>query len=206
MIFVRLLIHFVLVMGIIDTYIIYRIIKKLATPFDEWKAFQLGVINASGKLLIHTNKMNDEQKTAYTLFDRFIANLKRLIEKIPGGKSRLGTYAAALFLLKEQMGDSEGELIMEKSFMNYLRENNAVDETLNEEHLIEELLAQGKYKLINNMLDTKGDVLRKGTVLVAKKNLKPLSKVLGVEVFQLAVQNYPNKVVVVSREDIQEVQ
>lgn len=192
-------------MGIVDSYIVYRFIRGLVTPFDETKAFKLGVIDASGKLKIKTDKMTPEQNASYTLFDRLIFNLKRLIEKIPGGKSRLGTYAAALFLLKEQMGDEEGVLIMEKSFMSYLKDNDALDSTyLEEQYLPEELLSQGKYKLINNMLDTKGDELRKSTIVIAKQNLKPISKILGVEVFQLFVQGHPNKVVVVSREDITE--
>ena len=36
------------------------------------------------------------------MFDRMIFNLKKLIEKIPGGKTRIASYAAALFLIKEQ--------------------------------------------------------------------------------------------------------
>ena len=191
-------------MGPLDAWIVYRFIKTLVTPFDETDAFKLGVVDANGKLKLKTDKMTSEQKASYTLFHRLVFNIKRLIEKIPGGKSKIGSYAAALFLLREQLGDEEGVLIMEKTFMSFLRDNDAVDETLTEEYLEEELLQQGKYKLINNMLDTKGDVLRKGTVLVAKRDLKPITKILGIEVFQLTVQNYPNKVVVVSREDIEE--
>jgi len=192
-------------MGPIDAWIVYRFIKILVTPWDEMDAFKLGVIDSAGKILVHTDKLNDKQKPTYTLFHRLVFNIKRLIEKIPGGKSKIGTYAAALFLLREQMGDDEGVLIMERSFMSFLRDNNAVDETLTEEYLGEELLEKGKYKLINNMLDTKGDNLLKGTVLIARQNLKPLAKVLGIEVFQLSTENNPNKVVVVSREDIREV-
>jgi hypothetical protein len=193
-------------MGPLDAWIVYRFIKTLVTPWDETDAFKLGVIDASGKLLIHTKKMSDAQLASYTLFHRLVFNIKRLIEKIPGGKSKIGTYAAALFLLREQMGDEEGALIMEKSFMSYLKENDAIEASvLQEEHILEEYLSKGRYKIINNMLDTKGDELHKGTVVVATKNLKPINKVLGIEVFQLAVQGNPTKVVVVSREDIQEI-
>jgi hypothetical protein len=193
-------------MGPLDAWIVYRFIKTLVTPWDETDAFKQGVIDASGKLLIHTNKMSEAQKATYTLFHRLVFNIKRLIEKIPGGKSKIGTYAAALFLLKEQMGDEEGVLIMEKSFMSYLKENNAIDESsmLQEQYLPEDLLQKGRYKLINNMLDTQGDELRKGTVIIATQNLKPISKVLGIEVFKMVVQGHPKQVVVVSREDIQE--
>jgi hypothetical protein len=193
-------------MGPLDAWIVYRFVRTLVTPWDETDAFKLGVIDASGKLKIHTDKLTDEQQKAYTLFYRLVFNIKRLIEKIPGGKSKIGTYAAALFLLREQMGDEEGILIMERSFMSYLKDNDALESTyLEEQYLEESMLSQGKYKLINNMLDTKGDELRKGTIVIATKNLKPITKILGIEVFQLIVQNYPKKVVVVSREDIREV-
>jgi len=193
-------------MGPFDAWIVYRFIRTLVTPWDETEAFKLGVIDSNGKLKIKSDKMTDEQQKSYTLFYRLVFNIKRLIEKIPGGKSKIGTYAAALFLLREQMGDEEGILIMERSFMSYLKENDALEDTyLQEQYLEESMLPQGKYTLINNMLDTKGDELRKGTVVIATKNLKPVTKILGIEVFQLVVQNYPKKVVVVSREDIREV-
>jgi hypothetical protein len=193
-------------MGPLDAWIVYRFIRTLVTPWDETEAFKLGVIDSNGKLKIKSDKMTDEQQKSYTLFYRLVFNIKRLIEKIPGGKSKIGTYAAALFLLREQMGDEEGILIMERSFMSYLKENDALEDTyLQEQYLEESMLPQGKYTLINNMLDTKGDELRKGTVVIATKNLKPVTKILGIEVFQLVVQNYPKKVVVVSREDIREV-
>ena len=192
-------------MGPLDTYIVYRFIRLLVTPFDETDAFKLGIIDGSGKLLIKTDKMNDEQKKAYTLFHRLVFNIKRLIEKIPGGKSKIGTYAAALFLLKEQMGDEEGVLIMEHSFMSYLKDNDAVDpESLQEQYLEEAVLPQGNYKLLNNMLDTKGEHVPKNTILVAKQNLKPISRILGVDVYQLQVA-HSGKLMVVSNEDIQEV-
>lgn len=192
-------------MGILDSYIVYKIIKMLVTPFDETDAFKTGVIDAQGKLLIHTYQMNDKQQKSYTLFHRLVFNIKRLIEKIPGGKSKIGTYAAALFLLREQLGDEEGVLIMERSFMSYLTDNDAVESTyLQEQYLEEKMLEQGNYKLLNNMLDTKGEHIPKGTIVVAKQSLKPIAKILGVDVFQLTVA-HSGKLVVISNEDISEV-
>jgi hypothetical protein len=54
------------------------------------------------------------------------------------------------------------------------------------------------------MLDTKGEHVYKGTVLVAKQNLKPISRILGVDVYQLQVA-HSGKLMVVSNEDISEV-
>lgn len=192
-------------MGAVDIYIVYKFIKLLTTPCDETDAFKLGVIDAQGKRLLPVEKMNDKQKDSYTLFHRLVYNIKRLIEKVPGGKSKIGTYAAALYLFKEQMGDEEGKIVLERSFMSYLKESNALEDNyLNEQYKPEETLPKGDYKLLNTMMDTKGEHVAKNTVVVAKANLKPLARVLGVDVYELQVA-HSGKQVVVSREDIQEV-
>lgn len=192
-------------MGPLDAYIVYKFIRLLTTPWDEQDAFKLGVIDARGELLLDTDKLKDKQKLAYTLFHRLVFNIKRMIEKVPGGKSKIGTYAAALFLLKEELGDSEGVIVMERTFMNYLQDQGALESTfLEEQFLPEEMLSKGHYKLLNTMLDTKGNHVQKGTVIVAKQNLKPAGRVLGVDVFEVQIAQ-TGKIVVVSHEDIQEV-
>ena len=34
-----------------DTYLIYQVLRRLTTPFDETEAFKLGLIDKDGKLL-----------------------------------------------------------------------------------------------------------------------------------------------------------
>jgi hypothetical protein len=187
-------------MGPLDAWLVYRFIKTLVTPWDETEAFRQGIIDGSGNLL-----KKDPDSDAYTLFDRLVFNIKRLIEKIPGGKSKIATYAAALYLIREELGDDEGRLVFDRSVMKYLKENNALEPNyLNEQYLPEETLAQGNYKLLNTMLDVKGDSLHAGTIVVAKHNLPPISKVLGVDVYKLQVAA-TGKDVVISHEDIQEI-
>lgn len=90
---------------LIDIYVLYRIIKDLATPFEQTDAFRLGLIDKKG------NKLRDEkgvklkaktkkEKAADSYYQRFIRNLKRLMTKVGLG-SKIATFAAALFLLKE---------------------------------------------------------------------------------------------------------
>ena len=43
-----------------------------------------------------------EEKEAYNLSDTLVWNLKKILGKIPFGKSKLASYAAALWLIKEQ--------------------------------------------------------------------------------------------------------
>ncbi len=84
----------------IDLLITYRVIKLLVTPFEKTKAFQLGIIDKAGKVLRKARTLKtSKEKTAYTLLHRFVFNLKRMIHLVPGGKSKIGTYAAALVML-----------------------------------------------------------------------------------------------------------
>ena len=84
---------------VFDIVLVYQFIKRLTTSFDETDAFKLGLIDAKGKRLKKAS--SSEEKKAMTYMDRLIFNLKRLLAKVPGGETKFGTYAAALFLLKE---------------------------------------------------------------------------------------------------------
>lgn len=88
--------------GIVDSFLIYQTIRRLTLPFNKWKAFQLGVIDADGNILIEPKDRTREQAKSLQLFDVMILNLKKLLAKIPGGSSRFATFTAALFLLKEE--------------------------------------------------------------------------------------------------------
>ena len=73
---------------IVDLFLVYQFIRRLATPFNEWSAFKLGIIDETGKQLIkRKNFTTREQKDSFQIFDIMIAKLKRLLEKVPGGKS-----------------------------------------------------------------------------------------------------------------------
>ena len=103
--------------NVADTYMIYQVLKRLTTPFDETKAFELGLIDKDGKLL-KKPKTTDEKK-AYTYFDRFIFNMKRLLHRV-GLKSKFATYGAALFLLKE---DRDGYMPTDQEMLQGVLEN-----------------------------------------------------------------------------------
>ena len=85
---------------VVDLILIYQFLKRLTTPFDKTEAFKLGLIDEQGKRTDKKIETTQEER-AYGYFDRMVFNLKKLIEKVPGGKSRLASYAAALFLIRE---------------------------------------------------------------------------------------------------------
>ena len=93
---------------VIDALIAYRLLKLLVTPFKKTKAYQLGIIDEKGKVLIKAKDIKKlpynkrtEAKKAYTLLIRFVFNLKRLLSKI-GIRGPLGSAAAAAIAFLEK--------------------------------------------------------------------------------------------------------
>ena len=86
---------------IADLVLVYQFIKRLTTPFNETPAFDLGIIDERGNRIKSKDLKTTEEKNAYGYFDRLVFNVKKLLERLPGGKNRLASYAAALFLIKE---------------------------------------------------------------------------------------------------------
>ena len=90
--------------SVVDTYLVYKIITILTDDWDEQEAFKYGIIDKKGNVLRKSKTLDTKkEKDSYTILHRFVFNLKRLIEKIPGGKTKIGSYAAAaVLLLKEE--------------------------------------------------------------------------------------------------------
>ena len=113
-------------MGIVasigNIYFVYQFLKKLVTPFEKTEAFKLGIIDKDGKILKKRRDLETkEEKSAYNLSDTLVWNLKKILGKIPLGKSKLASYAAALYLIKEQ---GNGKILvdekeLEKKFFDY---------------------------------------------------------------------------------------
>ena len=115
--------------GVVDVFMVYQFLKRLATPFEKWDAFKEGVIDKEGNIILKKNKRNQKQKKSLKIFDVMILRLKRLLGKIPGGKTRLASYAAALWLIKEDWQSrseeqllSEGITDLDVDFLDYMRE------------------------------------------------------------------------------------
>ena len=97
--------------AIIDTFIVYRIVTTLTKDWDEQDAYKLGIIDRRGNVLKKTKELEtSKEKKAYTILTKFIFNLKRLTEKMPGGKSKIGSYAAAAYLLLKEEAEFNEEL------------------------------------------------------------------------------------------------
>ena len=111
----------------------------LTTPFNKTPAYKFGFIDERGnriKTLPDPNNKNvknpnnpktKEEKNSLTPLHRLVFNLKKIIEKVPFGKSAFASYAVALLLLKEQtnMTSEQMDELYEK-FYSHLKELDKV--------------------------------------------------------------------------------
>ena len=139
---------------VIDAVIAYRVLKLLVTPFDKTKAFELGIIDDKGKVLIKSRNIETaEQRNAYTLLIRFVFNLKKLLSKV-GIRGPVGSAAAAaLAFFKEQHGEN---VEVEKVIYNHLKEQGfefQIDENYGEP------LNEGTYKVKHDIYNSEGEVV-----------------------------------------------
>ena len=179
----------------IDLFVTYRFIKLLVTPFEKTDAYRLGIIDADGKRILvpgTTNKPTPlrtvEEKSAYTVLHKLVFNIKKIFAKVPGLRTKLGTYAAALFLLKDTFKESVDDPdIFEKEFMKYLKEQGyEIDDTISEEVIgFGEVLPKGEYKLANDILNKEEEELsaKRGDKVVAFDDEAPVDTILGVDIF-----------------------
>ena len=89
----------------LDTLITYRILRMLTTPFDQSDAYRLGIIDAKGNVLKKESEINtEEEQNAYTLLNRMVFRLKKILEKVPVANKQFLSFAAAVALVKEKIG------------------------------------------------------------------------------------------------------
>ena len=149
-----------------------------------------------------------EKKNAYTILHKLVFNIKKIFGKVPGLRTKLGTYAAALFLLKDTFKESVDDPDMfEKEFMKYLKEEGyEIDDSISEEVIgFGEVLPKGEYVLVNDILNKEEEELsaRIGDKVIAYEDESPVDTILGVEIFSVIHLKSKEKIYV-SLEDIKE--
>ena len=200
----------------IDLFVTYRFLKLLTTPFEKQDAFKLGIIDEKGNRIKKPNSTRpavplatSELKNSYTILHKLVFNIKKIFAKVPGLRTKVGTYAAALFLLKDTFKESVSDPDMfEKEFIKYLKENNIeFDDSISEEVIgFGEILPKGEYVLDNDILNKEEEELsaKKGDRVIAFADEAPVDTVLGVEIFPVVHVKSQEKIYV-SLEDIKDV-
>ena len=184
-----------------DTVYAFRFIRMLVLDWKDWDAYKAGIIDENGKRVKSVKIDNLEKSSVWTPFIRLCANIKRLVSKAPGGGSRLGSFAAALYLIKEKTGmtDKEIKQICEKvgiEPLDFLNENS-------EWFVLEDRqLSHGVYRLrdskvLNNTIE--GMCNAKDQIRILE-DCYPVGDVFGVDIYEATHMRTNQKVYVTIRE------
>ena len=187
----------------VDLFVVYRFLKLLVTPWEKQEAYKLGIIDKNGKALKKARDLGTEtERSAFTLLHRLVFNCKRIMGKIPFVRSQLGTYATALFLLKEHYNLDH---IPEGDVSKFLIENKLIkfDDNISEEVIgFGSMLPMGEYKLKDQVTGDDEEIdAQPGDVVNALEDTPPSDTILGVDVFPV-IDKRSNKIIYVSLEDI----
>ena len=146
-----------------------------------------------------------------TVLHKLVFNIKKLFEKVPGLRTKVGTYAAALFLLKDTFKESvDDPQMFEKEFLKYLKENGyELDNSIVEEVTLEDgKLPKGIYKLTQDIAFDEEDAdtpdALEGDEIQVFEATAPEDTILGVDVFPVIHIPTQSKIFV-SAEDIKSI-
>lgn len=182
---------------IVDNLIAYRVLSMLVKPFDETDAYKFGIIDKKGKNLRPANTLKtEEEKDSYDYLSRLVFNMKKLLNKLPGGDTKFKNIVAALFLIKEQWNSKTViEEINENELHRILGLNVIlVEETIQYKMFMEEgegggaLSGQGQTAYATNPptnvsmpkdtpsnVSTDVPIKKKKTTIVRRQSMKPIA-------------------------------
>lgn len=196
-------------MGIIktsaDLLYTFRFLRLLTMKFEDTDAYKAGIIDAEGNRIktysFDTIENRDNYASYYTPFHRLVFNIKKIMAKVPGGSSRLASYAAALYLLKEKFD------ISDKHIEQSLKEVglDSTDFMLEQSQwfvLQDGRLSPGSYKLSNDKVinSTCEDVVKAKDGVRVSENCYPVGSIFGLNVYETTHIRSNQKVYVTTAE------
>lgn len=169
-----------------------RFITLMSTPFESMDAYKLGIIDKDGTRMKNVKLDSDQKREAYTPFIRLAVNLKRLVSNIPGGGTRLGSLASALYLIKEnyKLEDKNIKKILEKFDVEPL---DFITERSEWFVVGNDMLSPGLYRIsAPKMLNVSYDFLANAKDLIrVKEDCYPVGDVFGINIYE--VTHMPTK-------------
>ena len=170
-----------------DFFYSLRFLRLLTTPWNKTNAYKEGIIDDKGKLI--KKPQTSKEKSVYNTFHKLVYNLKRLLNKVPFGKSTIASYAAALFLIKENsnMSDTALSKLLAQATDIDIKKIDLNEHVENEWYLNKEngYLQESTYTLVRDIaIPSTGDVLAIKGSQVAVKEHAPINTIFGISVFE----------------------
>ena len=170
--------------GAADLVYTFRFIRMMVMKWENWDAYKQGIIDENGKRIKSVKLDTPEKKASYTPFVRLAANIKRVVSKIPFGKTKLGSFAAALLLIKEN-----GNL-KDKDLKKILNECNLETlDFLSEDSkwfiLEDNKLSPGIYRITTDKIinTTFEEVVKAKDKIRIKEDCYPIDNIFGLNIY-----------------------
>ena len=164
----------------------FRFIRMLVMDWKNWDAYKEGLIDEKGKRIKSVKLDNDTKKSAYTPFIRLCANIKRLLSKVPGGGSKLGSFAAARVLIKEEYKLSDKDL--DKILIKLNIDSSDILAEKNDWFVLEDkTISPGVYKIKDEkIINTTYEpmVFPKDQIKIYEDLNLPIGAVFGMDIYQ----------------------
>ena len=167
-------------MNVVDTVIVFRILKMMTRKWEEMDAYKFGLIDDNGKRIKSKKPKTSEEKNSFTLLHRLVFNLKRVLELLPFGRTRLASYAASLALLKEHF-NIDGKYL-EESFYQFLKENDLVLDLLEGHDNMNNLQKGKQYELRQSVWNEEDNIGYRGDQVQV---LGQTDNVMGVDIYRV---------------------
>lgn len=181
-------------MGIIkqagDLVYTFRFLRLLTTKFEDTEAYKHGIIDINGKRIksfdLNLLVNRDLYRDYYTPFHRLVFNIKKLMAKVPFGGTTLASYAAALYLLKEEFGVSDKQI-------NESLRRAGVDPL---DFLVEKTewfvtsdkrLSPGSYRLKEDKIvsSTLEEIANKKDLIKVDESCYPIGEIFGLDIYEV---------------------
>lgn len=184
---------------IADTIYAFRFLKLLVTPWDKTSAYEKGILDDNGKVI--KKPVTAEEKEVYTIFHRLVYNVKRLLNKLPLGQTKLASYAAALYLIKEETGLTEQQLeqVIDKLGIEFDRTADITESWI----MNGDYIHQGDYILKQDIANpVSGELIHlKGSKVRVDEQSDPVDNLFSFNIYE--VTHLPtNQKIYITAEDI----
>jgi hypothetical protein len=186
-----------------DFFYTLRFLRLLTTPWNKTNAFKEGIIDDKGKVI--KKPETSKERAVYNTFHRLVYNLKRLLNKVPFGKSTVASYAAALFLIKEESNMSD--VAMRKVMLEVtgvdIKKTDLTEYTENQWYLTDEgNIEESTYTLTNDIaLPSTGEILALKNSKVLVKEHSPIDTLFGISIFE-GIHNKTQQKIYITQGDI----
>lgn len=153
----------------VDNLIALKLLKMIVTQFTDTDAYKLGIIDAAGKNIRKANTLQTaKEKDAYSYLNRLVFNIKKIINRLPGGENNIKSLVAALWLIKEQYQTNSKltNAVLEEKFANIMQ---LMD---NRVSLVEEEIIVKKFLNEDGVANVTGTAVSTNEPKITSKDIK----------------------------------